>query len=211
MRDTTITPFQTRTIDALSSQKVTLGANFLTVDGSMTDSELNDLFRSLSFVQGSTLFWVGDCLNIAHERKGEAYARAVAATDYCAQTLYNAKHVCKSFPIDQRLSLSFSHHEQALAECKGDATKARKFLKQAQENNLSVSEMRKTIRLALADAPKPEPSVVTPDVSFLGVMDAILVIKRFLNNITSTTLEMKRGYLRAELDELCKLAATKLG
>jgi len=139
-------------LNALSTGKVELGKNYLKVLALATDDDLTQIFDSLSTLKGGSLFWLGDFLVYTELNKGEAYAKALAGTDYDPQTLYNAKWVCKSLPPEKRANLSYSHHFQSLGECKGDTEQAIKFLKMAESENLSTREMRKYIRQSLGSA-----------------------------------------------------------
>jgi len=196
------------TLQTLSSSKVELGTNYLTVNPDITDKELKETFRAVSIMQGSTLFWAGDLLNAVEAKKGEAYARAYAATDYTPGTLWVAKSVCKKLPRQLRCGLSYTHHREALIEAKGNVAVAVDFLRKAEAAKQNVKEMRRSIRLALADSvPSPETNTVNViDLETLQLQDAFYTIRRFLENTTSTTFSMRKAFVRAELETLAEWA-----
>ena len=198
----------TNTLQILSSSKVELGSNYLTAQPDISEQELRAAFQAVSLMQGSTLFWAGDLLNAVETRKGEAYAKAYAATDYTPGTLWVAKSVCKKIPRHLRCGLSYTHHREALIEAKGNVAVAVDFLCKAEAARQSVKEMRQSIRFALADSvPNPETDrieVIDPET--LQLQDAFFTIRRFLENTTSTAFGMRKAFVRAELETLTEWA-----
>lgn len=188
---------------------VELGKNYLRLtDKNTSDQDLSKIFNSLSYMAGCSLFWLGDFLCAVEERKGENYAKAYTLTDYAPGTLWVAKSVCKKLPPEKRVNLSYSHHKESLVEAHGDPELALQYLKQAEAKNQSVSQMRKEIRLSLASTATDEnkDTILQQDSEFLAVMDAFVTLRRFLENTTSKTFHVKRGYVLAEIEELNTLA-----
>jgi hypothetical protein len=195
-------------LNALTIANVELGANYLKCNADLADKELAEVFKALSLMQGSTLFWVGDFLNTLEMKKGEAYAKAYAATDYSPQTLWKAKAVCKKIPRELRVDLSYSHHKEALEESKSNLAVAVDFLRKAEKERQSVKELRQSIRFALRDSvPNPETDRIEEiDPVTLQLQDAFFTIRRFLENTTSTTFGMRKAFVRAELETLAAWA-----
>jgi len=189
------------------NESLELGSNYLALNGEVPDEKLRELFKSLTYVQGSTLFWIGDFLNTVEARRGEAYAKAYEMTDYSSGTLRNAKSVCKRIPRELRVNLSYKHHEAALGLTKNAAV-AVDFLRKAEKLGQTVKVMSQSIRLALADS-KPDPEkdrLEYNDEEMLLVLKSFGIIHRFLENTTSATFGLKKRYVLAELESLTKLA-----
>jgi len=192
--------------------KVELGENYLDIKGALSDRELSEVFRSLSRMQGASLWWIGDFLNSAATTKGEAYAKAYLATDYAPATLWEAKSVCGRIPKESRVNLSYSHHKEALGIAK-DTTLAIRFLKTAEQEGLSVKQLRKTIIEALGE--RQDRKVVATktiiDSESVALDNAFSTIRNFLANTTSTTFDMKKRNVLAELETLAEMAKEVCG
>ena len=127
------------------------GANLfktgLTIDENASKEDFENIASRLIFASDSVLFWLGDLLNIAEQRYGECFAKMIALTGYAYQTLADAKWVCSKLEFSLRIeNLSYTHHKTALSECDGVAKEASEWLKEAEENKWSISQMRVHIR-----------------------------------------------------------------
>jgi len=191
----------------LSMPNVELGTNYLKFNSPPTDGDFSQVFKALNAMQQSSLWWIGDFLANVELKKGEAYARAYTLTDYSGSTLWGAKSVCKRIPVELRLNLSYSHHKEALG-LTGDVALALEFLRQAEQEKLSVKQMRKQIVLSLGDPTKQEKTTLREviDPETLQLQDAFYTIRRFLENTTSTSFSMRKAFVRAELETLAEWA-----
>jgi hypothetical protein len=154
------------------------------------------------------MFWVGDYLLAIETRRGAHYAKQYEALHYAPNTMHGAKYVCRHLPPHLRLALSFSHHREALVETKGNAELALHYLAQAKDSSLTVSQMRKAIRLDLNPPAEKDGSKLIADEKqeFLLVMDAIATINRFLLKTDSKTVGLIKGYILAEIETLYETA-----
>ncbi|MDR3401116.1 MAG: hypothetical protein P4L99_01355 [Chthoniobacter sp.] len=192
----------TNHLTTLCNTPIELGRNYLSIPEETTDSELHAIGNGLRDIQGSNLFWCGDYLLALENRKGAHYAKQHEAMHYAPGTLHQAKYVCRNLPPHVRNSCSFTHHREALVETAGNPVQAVEFLKRAEAQNLTVSQMRKTIRLELhPPAPKDEMPIVQ-DSEFLTVLDAVKTIARYLMKTDSKTLGIVKQYLLAEIETL---------
>jgi hypothetical protein len=208
MNDRLDTPPLNTNLIGLATDNLELGTNYLEFKGDVSDEQLIQIFKSLSYVQGSTLFWIGDFLNTIEMKKGEAYAKAYALSDYTPGTLWVAKSVCKKLPRHLRCNLSYTHHREALIESKGNMPVAVDFLRKAEAAGLTVKEMRQSIRRALADSlPSQETNEINViDPEMLRIQDALFTIRRFLENTNSSTFALRKEFVRAELETLLEWA-----
>jgi len=182
-----------------------LGKNYLRVNESASDEELRQAFATLSNAHGSSLFWIGDLLAHVEAKKGAMYSRAMEETSYAKGTLKNAKSLAQRFPRELRTGLSYSHHFEALSNCKGNIQLALKYLGEAERLNYDVRTMRRAIRVDLQEeAPKKETVVL--DTEFIYLLDSFDRIRAFLQNVTSTEFAQKKAFVLGELEELMELA-----
>jgi hypothetical protein len=198
----------TTNLAQLCNTPVELGRNFLKIPDGATDEQLKTVGAGLLEISGSNMFWVGDYLLAIETRKGEHYAKQYEALHYAPNTMHGAKYVCRRLPPHLRLSLSFSHHREALVETKGNADLALHYLAQAKDSSLTVSQMRKAIRLDLNPPAEKDGSKLIADEKqeFLLVMDAIATINRFLLKTDSKTVGLIKGYIFSELETLYETA-----
>ena len=105
-------------------------------------------------------FYLGDLLNNAEMVLGESYAQLIDCEKYRPKTLANFKYVASNIrPAGRWKELSFSHH----AECaKLEPNLQDSWLKQAHEQQMSVSELRKAIKGEPAEKKKKVINVRCP-------------------------------------------------
>lgn len=100
--------------------------------------------RKLCEVSACSLWWIGDWLNYGEAKWGKKYEAAVEVIGYDYVTLKAAAWVARSIKVSTRIqSLSWSHHREVASEEIKDKAK---WLRKAQENNWTVSELRRAIR-----------------------------------------------------------------
>lgn len=81
---------------------------------------------------------------------GEKFAREAANSSQYPDTMMEAMLVCESLG-SSRFKLKWSHHREAVAECgKANGAESVKWLRLAEENEWTASEMRSAIRSAHA-------------------------------------------------------------
>lgn len=127
---------------ALSCCKVTKIS--LVLDENVGFDVWEEIGKNLRNIEGSIQFWVGDWINQGEQKFGEKYLQAFDATDKDNGTLRNIAWVCRNVDLSRRNDkVSFTHHvEVARLEPRAQV----KWLKIAHEENLSVKELRESIR-----------------------------------------------------------------
>jgi hypothetical protein len=190
-------------IQTLSSNKFTLGSNFLEVNGTLTNDEWKNAYTELSMFNEVTNWWLGDFL-LAIEAKGKDIMSTIGdAVGLDHRTLDNVKSVCKKIPKDKRVEgVSFTHHAEAWKETKlhGAMIEA---LKLAKKENLTVLIMRDKIRDKYSDKSMtiiPEIKSRKEDESLTHALNAITDIKRFLNNSYSKLSPQQQSIFKTQYD-----------
>lgn len=116
----------------------------LEIKGSPTYDEWESFGNGLKAVNGAVQWWIGDWINYGESAYGEKYSQALEATDYEYETLkgysYTARMVEK---VRRRTNLLFSHHREV---AKLKPKEQEKWLKKAEEEQLSVRKLRDSIR-----------------------------------------------------------------
>jgi len=191
--------------------KVELGANYLKLPPETSDRDIGPIFDALNNMAGASLWWIGDLLNYLEERKGEHYTKDFENNAYDPGTLRVAKFVCRRFPVESRLKVSYTHHRESLIEAKRDGITdinlALRFLKAAEESGLTVKEMRKEMRLAIkASLPAPVPADDFFNVEYILAREAVFTLQRYLERIDSTTNEIAKASILGEIETLWEFA-----
>lgn len=191
-----------------TNEKLKITKNALIIDENVSDEQLGQIYKDLDMMNGSSLFWLGDILNVITARHGENYTKLLTSTNYAYKTLANAKSMCAMIPPALRTyDLPFSFYSEAYYESGKDIKLALKYLKTAEEEKLTRSNMRKLIRLELAENIDDEDDIkITKDSEMIAVMDSLATIRRFLNNSTSQTLDIKIKYVVGEIEEIYELS-----
>lgn len=97
----------------------------------------------LKLMDKSVHWWLGDLLNYGEQNYGEMYTQVLDESDYAYQTLRDDKWVASKIELSLRKdNLSFSHHVR-VADL--DPEDQKYWLDKAEEENLSVRELRKEI------------------------------------------------------------------
>ena len=151
----------------------------LAIERDASDDELRDVHHLLHSITAFSAWWVGDFLvhvqekatararaeilkNNAHTepedvdelaaKRGNEQAWNLIREAYDSEAAAFSWQVCKLIKPEQRtFNLSFKHYKEALIETNYDVEAALSWLREAEENDWSVSELRKQIRLAQAD------------------------------------------------------------
>jgi hypothetical protein len=133
--------------------------NGLIIEEGLTAQEwlgevVTPLRELIGTMQTSALWWWGDALAYGERRYGEMYSQALEQSDYNYGTLRNAKFVSERIELScRRDNLSWSHHaEVAAIEDKADRAK---WLKAAEEDGMSKSDLRKAIRMSKVEYNDP--------------------------------------------------------
>lgn len=110
----------------------------------------------LKNIDRANQWWLGDWMNYGEGKYGEMYSQALEATDYEYGTLRNLKWVAENIKMSSRRdNLSFKHHTEV---AKFSPELQDEFLKKAEENKWSVSELRDSIKLSRKVEEIPLPS-----------------------------------------------------
>jgi hypothetical protein len=89
-------------------------------------------------------WWVGDWLNFGESKYGEKYSQAIETTGINPQSLMDCSYVSRNVEISLRNEIvSWSHHKAVAPLNKQEQSN---WLKNAEKDALSVSELREAIR-----------------------------------------------------------------
>lgn len=110
----------------------------------VTDNDLKDLGEKLGQIGKTIQWWIGDWANLKSGEWGEKYQWLVDVCGLNEKTIRNYANVARKVQLSlRRDNLTFTHH--TLVAKMSDAEQA-KWLKLADENNLSVAELRSEIK-----------------------------------------------------------------
>jgi hypothetical protein len=168
-------------LNTVHDQLTVPGAEFLprqlTIEHSASDDDLRDVHHLLHSITAYSAWWFGDFLFHVQTRttertkaellgnnanpedveglaakRGNEHVWSVIRGAYDSEAAAFSWQVCKLIKPEQRtFNLSFKHYKEALVVTGYDVKAALGWLKEAEENNWSVSELRKQVRLAQAD------------------------------------------------------------
>ena len=151
----------------------------LAIEHSASDDDLRDVHHLLYSITAYSAWWFGDFLVHVQKRtteraraellennantetedvdelaakRGNEHVWNLIREAYDSEAAAFSWQVCKLIKLEQRtFSLSFKHYKEALVVTGYDVEAALGWLREAEENNRSVSELRKQIRLDQAD------------------------------------------------------------
>jgi hypothetical protein len=111
--------------------------------------QLTSMYESSHRLHIRVMFLLGDALSFGESAYGEEYAQAIDMTRKVMQlsekSIKNAAWICSSIaPSLRRETLTFAHHE-VVASLEPD--EQREFLDQAESENLTVSGLKKIIKV----------------------------------------------------------------
>jgi len=159
-------------------------------------SEVERILNGLKAVSESIRFWLGDLMVYSERNYGEKYAQLVDATDYSYQGLCDMMWVSHNVgPEVRQKELTWSHHREV---AKLDKNRQMKYLKQAVDETLSVSELH-----SLIDEKEKMPS---GKLTKLGAYEEALV-KISLIDVRSNTND---SFDEKDVYEAIKIAETVL-
>ena len=166
-------------VNTVHDQLTVRGAEFLprhlAIEHSASDDDLRGVHHLLYSITAYSAWWFGDFLVHAQERareraktemlnseagadpvdvekRGNDYVWELIREAYDSEAAAFSWQVCKLIKPEQRtFNVSFKHYKEALVATGYDVEAALGWLKEAEKNNWSVSELRKQIRLAQAD------------------------------------------------------------
>lgn len=131
---------------------VSLTATGLLIENdNITSDEYNRLFNTVLDMHRSCNWLLGDTLNLAERRWGNAatkskYEEAAQATGLSIPTLMNIVTTCRAFPRERRNpELSFTHHLEA-ACAKLSSEKREEALSQAATKKQNCADFRRALR-----------------------------------------------------------------
>jgi hypothetical protein len=172
-------------IELPHNNKFTIGHNYLTVNGDVTNDEWKEAFGYLLKLNESVQWIIGDFLN-AIEAAGKDILTTIGdevGFDY--KSMLNMKNVAKKIPQAKRVEgVSWSHHREAYTETKNVDAMIDE-LQLAKRNNLSVQKLRENIRSKVSDVSMthiPEVQHSKEDTLYSEALGGITSIKRFINN-----------------------------
>lgn len=198
------------TLEHLSSPKVTLSSNSLSLSPDATREEINGIFAALNTCESSSLWWIGDALAQTEKEYGDTYVKAMENCGYNLQTLKDARGLCRRISAEKRRKVSYSHHRNALYHVGVEnVEQALFFLDIAEREKLSVSELRKEIRLALNPPAPTDGTRLIEDEDArerLEVLNAVETIKRFLLTTEPEAVAFIEKHLTPRLRELLSLS-----
>ena len=112
--------------------------------GDLGQSEWLATGRRLGAIGRCSQWWIGDWIRYGTARWGERYAEAARVTGYDVATLRNMAWVASQFDLSLRSDrLTWSHHV-LLAPL--DPDEQRRWLEHAQDQRLSVADLRTELR-----------------------------------------------------------------
>jgi len=163
----------------LSIPGTELNHRSLRIDQDITPENLCNVNQLLCTIQSCLSWWVGDLLVFVRERAKERTRKEKLeehpnidpeelekiATEIGNESVWNvineaydsevaavSMEVCSLIPPEYReFNLSFKHYREAILLTHCNVKAARDWLEEAEENNWSVSQLRKQIRLDQAD------------------------------------------------------------
>lgn len=118
--------------------------------GTPTYDQWEECGKFIKKASSACSLWLGDWINYGESKWGEKYSQALDKTDLDYGTLRNASYVSKNVDLSLRSDkLGYNHH---LLVAPLSPEKQSKFLKKAEDLNLSVSELRVLIKEEKKDA-----------------------------------------------------------
>jgi len=163
----------------LSIPGAEFGHRSLRIDPNIKKENLSNVNQLLSAVASCSSWWVGDLLAFVRKRAekrarvekleekpnidfeeleetvnriGDESAWNLIYEAYDSEAAAVSMEVCSAIPHELRTyNLSFKHYREAILLTRKDVKAACVWLREAEENNWSVSQLRKQIRLDRAD------------------------------------------------------------
>lgn len=190
-------------MELIQYSKARFKKNELSIDESISIDEWKELGQSLKQVEGSVQFWIGDWARFG-DKKGftgkivssSVYDELEEITGLQRQTIQQYKSVADSLDTNLRNeNLSFNHHREV---AKLSEAKQTEFLNRADEEKLSVRELRDEIRKD-THATK---EIILPE----GTFDIIYADPPWRYDMSiSETRDIENQYPTMDVEEICAL------
>ena len=128
--------------DQTLSKAVVFSENALAINTDLPFEIWQRGFEQLNRVDEAWNWWIGDYLNYGEQRYGEMYSQVLDGVSY--KKLSRCKVTAGVFPPSKRRpSLSFTHHCEVASF---EESKRERLLDMAEQDGLSVSKLRDTIK-----------------------------------------------------------------
>lgn len=153
----------------------------LIIDEGATDEQLGQIGLALVGIEGARSWWIGDYGVCLTGRKGEHYTTGRAeALGIDAGTFRIYVGVSRFFDPLTRIydSLSFAHYRAAQEGADGDVQRAQEWLEKAQEQGLTVSQLRKAINTSKATSVNDDERAEQNEFSFMDKADKWATTKK---------------------------------
>ena len=189
------------------SADVQFQANRLVLPKALVGEEIHELAKLLHAIEGCSLWWMADFCIWLRDNKSELAYREFADQTSDSLRLYDAVVIADAFPVRSKLSLHF--HREAFVESGRDVGEAMKWLKEAETNGWTISEMRRNVRASRRIGKEPIGFASQPSPSITG---ALLTLKSTMRNILKDQpIEewdlQQLSALKADLEPILNLAA----
>jgi hypothetical protein len=149
---------------------------------------IKPLKRLINTMQESALWWWGDALAYGEKNYGNTYTLAIEQSGYAYQSLAQAKAVSQRIEFSSRYkNLSWSHHAE-VAFAFDDPIERATWLKRAETDGMSKSELRKAIRISKAEY-KDEPN---EDAGQFAAINAAKLLCGYFEREDVTTWDQER-------------------
>lgn len=193
---------ETQTVDIIKFEKAKFEKNKLTISDGITIEEWKDLGQCLRQVEGSVQFWIGDWARFGDKKEftgkyidSKVYDELEQITGLERQTIQQYKSIAGKLDTNLRSpNLSFNHHREVAAL---PEEKQIEFLNRADEEKLSVRELRQEIRNDSHASKKP---LEIPE----GIFNIIYCDPPWQYDFAETdNRKIENQYPTMTVDELC--------
>lgn len=178
-------------------------SNKLVIADELESGTLKELIRFVLAANNSSIFWAADLLVYLKQTRGEQFAWEVAAQSDSAGRLLDAMRVAEN--LKTRFNVSFHHHREAFVETL-DAKAAEKWLKKAESESWTVSQMRREIRQSRRSFAN-DTATASGSATLTGVLGMLRVKLRTIlaQHPLDEWSEQEIAGLRADLEPLASL------
>jgi len=130
-----------------------LTSTSLQFTGELSDENMACIGQTLQRMEGCKAWWWGDFLTKQELRHGEHYTQKYAElAGLEPQSLRRYKMVANFFtPLHRSNVLSWTHHLEAMLADSSSVEEGKKWLRKAEEENLTVPKLRAAIRKSKRD------------------------------------------------------------
>lgn len=144
---------------------VAFSAQGLMIEPSMSFGEWEEVGKTLEQISGAWQWWYGDWWNFGERRYGEKHAQALPDKDY--STKATAAWVAGRVQFSRRReNLSFTHHREVAPL---ETSEQDRWLDLAGTGLWSVADLRRELKHAKEQTPKPDTPMVSADHEAAGI------------------------------------------